>query len=277
MKNSGAMIAVLIAGAGFTSGTAEAQTRGGFEIGVDAFDYSYRERLRGETIVYDDGGFGGFHLNYVETIGASLFLRGKLSAAAGSVDYRSPVPGGDERIENVGQGVGQLELQVGIDLTVGDGATVSPFTGIGSRALIDESGGKFSSGGLAGYDREIGYAYVPIGVGARVPVGRGAMLLNAQFNLVLNGTARSNFSDVDPEIPNLELDLDDGHGIEAGIAYELAIGKHALSFGPFVRHWKLERSDTFSLTNPENPGESLEFFEPSSTTTELGLRLSFAL
>jgi hypothetical protein len=281
MKRTGTMIAALLAGAGFAPGAAQAQTvsagtRGGFEVGVELLDYSYRERLEGETIVYDDGLLAGFHINYVETIGGGLFLRGKLSSAAGSVDYRAPDPAGDERIENVDQGVGQLELHIGIDLPLGGGATLSPFAGLASRALIDESGGKVSSGGLEGYDREVGFAYVPIGLGARVPVGKGAILLNAQYNLVLSGTAESKFSELDPEFEDLKLDFEGGHGFEASVAYQMPLGKHALSFGPFVRHWKLDRSESFTIANPDDPTESLEFFEPRSSTTELGLRLSFA-
>ncbi|HEX8450363.1 MAG TPA: hypothetical protein VF652_12295, partial [Allosphingosinicella sp.] len=193
-----------------------------------------------------------------------------------SVDYRAPDPAGDDRIENVDQGVGQLELHVGIDIPVGGGATLSPFAGLASRALVDESGGEISSGGLAGYDREVSYAYVPLGIGARIPVGKGAILLSGQYDLVVGGTSKSKLSGIDPELPNLKLDLDGGHGFEASVAYQMAIGKHALSFGPFVRHWKLDRSETLAITNPEDPGEAIEFFEPPSRTTELGLRLSFA-
>lgn len=133
-----------------------------------------------------------------------------------------------------------------------------------------------STGGLSAYDREVGFAYVPIGAGARLPVGNGAILLNAQYNIVVNGTAESKLSDLDPEIPDLKLDLDGGHGFEASVAYQMGIGKHALSFGPFVRHWKLDRSDSFTITNPDDPDESIQFFEPRNRTTEIGLRLSFA-
>ncbi|HEX8126020.1 MAG TPA: hypothetical protein VF548_10605 [Allosphingosinicella sp.] len=276
MKKTRIVTAALLAGAGFASGTAQAQTRGGFEAGVEVFDYGYRERDEGETVVYDDGQFAGFHLGYVERIGRGLFLRGKLSASAGSVDYRAPDPAADDRIENVDQALGQLEVHVGIDIPVGGGATLSPFAGLASRALIDESGGETSSGGLAGYDRETSYAYVPVGVGVRVPAGKGALLLSGQYNLVVGGTSKSKLSGIDPELPDLKLDLDGGHGFEASVVYRIPIGKHALSFGPFVRHWKLDRSETFTIANPDDPSEAIEFFEPRNRTTELGLRLSFA-
>jgi hypothetical protein len=277
MKRLGTTLAALLAGAAVAPGAAQAQTRGGFELGAELFDYSYRERLDGQTIVYDDGVFGGFHAGYVETIGGNLFLRARLSAAGGSVDYRAPGPGGDARLENVDQAVGQLELHVGIDVPLGGGATISPFTGLAARALIDESGGETASTGEIGYDREIGYAYVPLGIGARVPVGgRSAIVLSAQYNLVVNGTAESRFSGIDPELPDVELDLDGGHGLEASAAYQFGVGRHAVSFGPFVRHWKIGRSDSFVIANPDDPGEAIELFEPRNRTTELGVRLSFA-
>jgi hypothetical protein len=56
----------------------------------------------------------------------------------------------------------------------------------------------------------------------------------------------------------------------------MPVGSHVLSIGPFVRHWKLDRSNTLTITNPDDPSEAIEFFEPRSSTTELGLRLSFA-
>jgi hypothetical protein len=271
------MMAALLAGAALAPAEAQAKTPGGFELGGELFDYSYKERLGGETIVYDDGVFGGFHAGYVERIGGGLFLRGRLSAAAGSVDYRAPDPAGEVRLENVDQSVGQLELHIGVDLPVGGGATLSPFTGLAARALIDESGGETAATGELGYDREIGYAYIPLGIGARVPVGgRSALLLSVQYNIVVNGTAESEFSGIDPELPDVKLDLDGGHGIEASAAYQFGIGKHAMSLGPFVRHWRIGRSETFVITNPDDPSEAIELFEPRNRTTEIGLRLTFA-
>jgi hypothetical protein len=253
--------------------TAEARTRPGFEIAAELFDYAYRERLDGETIVRDDGTFGGGALRYVETIGGSWFLRGSLSAAVGSVDYRSDE---DDRIDNVTQSIGQLELHVGRDFILGNGASVTAFTGLGSRALIDESGGEESDTGLAGYDREISYAYVPVGAAARIPVGRRATLaFSAQYNWIVGGEAESKFSDVDPVLPDVELNLDGGHGLEAMANVEIPIGRRAISFGPFLRHWKVDRSDPFVLVDPEGSGEAIEFFEPKNRTTEVGVRLAF--
>jgi hypothetical protein len=100
MKKTGTMIAALLAGAAFAPGAAQAQTRGGFEVGVELFDYSYRERMEGQTVVRDDGRFVGLTLGYVGKLGDGWFLRGRLSGAAGSVDTgpraRSSIPTSEE-------------------------------------------------------------------------------------------------------------------------------------------------------------------------------------
>lgn len=260
-----------------TSGAAQAQTRGGFEIGAEVFDYGYRERDSGETIVFDDGTIGGFRLGYTQRIGSDLFLRARLSAGFGSVDYRAPDAAGEVRIRDVDQTIGQLELHLGKDFKIGAASTLTAFAGIGARSLRDGSGGREATDGSLGYDRELNYAYVPLGLEARLPVSKGsAILLGAQYNWVVGGDSTSRFSEIDPEIPDVELELDRGRGFEASAAFQTKVGSHALSFGPFVRHWKIGRSESLIVTNPDDPGEKIEFTEPKNRTTELGLRLTFA-
>jgi hypothetical protein len=267
------IVALLAGGAMVWTGEAAAQTRPGFELAGELFDYGYDERLEGELVAEDDGTFGGFALGYVETLGGGSFLRARLSAAVGSVDYSSE----DGELENISQSIGQLELHFGKDLAIGRGATLTPFIGLGSRALIDESGGEATHSGALGYDREVSYAYVPVGLGATLPIGRGARLvLSGQVNWVVGGEATSEFSGIDPAFPDVTVDLDDGLGLEASAIFQLPVGRSAIGFGPFVRHWRIERSKSFILTDPEGSGEAIEFFEPANRTTELGLRLSFA-
>jgi hypothetical protein len=275
MKKSGIILAAAAAAA--SPAAAFGQTPGGFEIGAEAFDYNYRERDEGDTIVFDDGRFGGFHAGYLETIGGGWLLRARLAVAFGSVDYRAPDPASEVRLDNVRQSIGQLEFHIGRDFPVGGGATVTPFAGLASRILNDNSGGREAEDGTLGYDREISYAYVPLGLGARVPLsGRTSLVFSGQYNLFVGGDAKSKFSKVDAELPDVNLELESGHGIEASAAIETRIGGAAVRFGPFLRQWKIRQSETFTITNPDDPTESLEFTEPPNRTTELGLRLSLA-
>lgn len=251
----------------------QAQTRGGFEIGLEAFDYGYRERLEGATVARDDGRFGGFNLGYVQRLGGSWFLRGRFGFALGSVDYRSD----DGDIDDVSQTIAHLELHAGRDFRLGEsGTTISPFIGLGGRRLHDHSGGEETEDGFLGYDREVTYSYVPVGVAADIALsGRTALVVSGQYNWVVGGRSISRFSDIDPEFPDVKLDFEGGDGFELGAAVRIPVGGNSLSVGPFVRRWSVDASETLTLTNPDDPSETIEFFEPASRTTEIGLRLSF--
>ena len=268
------LILGLIAGSSaLVSAQSQAQTRPGFEIGAELLDYSYRERFEGEVVARDDGKFGGATFGYVETIGGGLFLRAKMTLDYGSVDYRSD----DGGIDNVSQSIGQLELHLGKDFALGNGGTLTPFVGLASRALEDKSGDKETELGFIGYDREVSYAYVPVGAAATLPLGSGSdLILSAQYNWVVGGEAKSKFSDLDPELPDVKLDLESGSGFEASAIARFKLRGNAVGFGPFVRHWSIDRSEELVLKDPEGSGETITFLEPKNRTTEVGVRLTFA-
>lgn len=248
---------------------AEAQTRPGFEIGAQLFDYQNRERFEGETVVKDSGTFIGFSGSYVETIGSGWFLRAAAATGSGEVDYSSD----DGTIEDVSQYIAQVEFHVGRDFRAGAGTILTAFTGVGGRALDDQSGGKETERGLLGYDREVGYSYLPVGLAASVPIGRMSLSLSAQYNWLFGGTAKSEFSQIDPEFPDVKLDLEGGYGIETSAMISAPLGRHALRFGPFLRHWNIEQSKSRIF---EEEGLQIELFEPANKTTEIGLRAVFA-
>lgn len=248
----------------------QTQTRPGFEVGAQLFDYEYRERFEGATIVGDDGKFIGVTGSYVETIGNGWFLRAVASFGSGSVDYSSD----DGEIEDVSQDIAQVEFHVGRDFLVGGVTTITPFTGIGGRALDDNSGGEQTETGFEGFDREVGYTYIPAGVALTFPFGsKMSLAVSSQLNWVVGGKAESKFSRLDPEVPDLSLDLDGGYGMETSAMLSAPVGRYALRFGPFLRYWNIERSK--SQTFIEEDFE-IEFFEPANKTTEIGLRVAFA-
>ena len=280
MKFDRIIASVLAAGAAASSTSVSAQTRGGFEIGLELFDYSYRERLNGQTIVHDDGRFIGLAIDYTQRLGDNWFLRGRLSGAAGSVDYRSSGGIGFDspaRLDDVTQGIGRFELQIGRDLMLSNTTSLTPFVGFATRVLNDRSGGEETRDGLRGYDREVVYSYVPVGLALRHPLGeRSALTVSAQYNRVVGGEAESRFSNLDPDLPDVKVNLNGGNGFELSAIADIPVGRRAVRVGPFMRRWSIAQSDTFVLTNPDDPTESIAFFEPQNRTTELGLKLSFA-
>lgn len=258
----------LLAAAG--AAPAGAQTRGGFEAGLQVLDYNYRERLEGTTVVRDDGPMVGLTLGYVETIGNDWFLRARVDGASGEIDYRSD---DGAKLDDVRQSVGHIELHVGRDFVSRKGITLGIFAGVGARALRDESGGRVASDGAAGYDREVGYAYVPIGASLSLPVGdRARLAVTGQYDHVFRGRARSKLSQTGAGLPDLTLAANRGHAFELAATMSLPTGRHAIAFGPFVRHWRIRQSRSIDLAVPEGV---VTFFEPANRTTEAGLRVSF--
>jgi len=249
---------------------ASAQTRGGFEVGPTLADYSYREEIDGETIARDDGLMYGLTVGYTETLSSGWFLRLQAQGLSGDLDYEDD---DGERLENVSQTTGRAEFHLGRDFAVGRGR-LTPFVGIGHRSLEDESGGRVTQGGLEGYNRDVEYRFVPVGVDAALPIGGSTQLLvSAQVNFLAGGSATSRFSDVDPDFPDLKLKLRGGHGLRFSALVQVPLGRSAVRFGPVFETWKVERSqsETFS-----DGGESLEFFEPANRTTMFGGMVSFA-
>ena len=245
-------------------------TRGGFALGVEVFDYSYREKVDGANVVSDDGTFGGFSVDYVETIGSGWFLKARTRSSFGSVNYVSYE---GSRLDGVPQQIAQLEFLVGHDFDFG-ALTVTPFAGAGGRGLLDSSGGRTTQDGLEGYDREIYYGYIPVGISARTAIGNNVTLqLSGQANFVTTGEVLNRFSIEDALTQELKVDLKGGTGWELAAAVEFPIGSHHMSLGPFARGWQINKSEIVTF---EDDGDLFEAFEPENKTWEVGLRAIFA-
>jgi hypothetical protein len=265
------MLALLAAaGTAAVAGQASAQVADGLEIGLQTFAYDYEETFDGGSIA-DEGPMTGFTVEYGRPVGGFSF-DARFRYAQGRIDYSSS---DGERLDDVPQAVGQLELLAGRPYQTAPGTTLTPFIGIGARALIDKSGGRTTQSGLEGYDREVGYSYVPLGAALRVERANGqALHLTAQYNWVVGGDVRSEFSQLDPSLPDVEVELEGGHGLELAATVSMPLGRGRIGFGPFLRRWDLDQSTSFVISDPDEG--SFELFEPPNETTELGLRLVYS-
>jgi hypothetical protein len=251
------------------------QTRPGFEVGLEVFQIGYMEFDEGDLFIRQDGRMVGLNFSYVQPITGSLFGRATISGAAGSVDYD---PLDEPVVEDVKQSQGRFEIHLGYDFMLKGGASITPFAGYGYRLHEDHAEGVSTVSGLEGFDREIEYDYLPVGVASSIPVGgRKRLNLSAQYNHLIGGQVNNRFSLLDPDLPDVALDFNGGHGLEASAMLALPVGRrHALNVGPFIRSWKIAQSDSFTIVNPDDPTEAIVLFEPENRTTELGVRLSFS-
>jgi hypothetical protein len=251
-----------------------AQTRPGFAIGIERLNYGYSEHFEGQTVANDKGGFFGVSTAYTKTFGKKNFFRGTLGIDRGSVDYRAD---DGTRLDNVDQMFGRLELELGRDFTFRNGTTISPFIGLASRVLDDYSGGRVADNGMKGYDRHVAYRYIPVGAGATFSMrGATTLTISGQYNWVTDGHVKSDFSKLDPEMPDINVPLAGGSGYELSAMFNVPLRSRMLSVGPFVSGWRINQSREVTLTDPAGSGETLLLLEPANRTTKAGLRLTFS-
>ena len=256
------------AAAVLSASAASAQSAQGLELGLQTYSYDYKESFEGESI-QDEGRFTGFTVDYGRPVGGFSFDV-RFRYAQGEIDYSAS---DGARLDDVEQASGQLELLLGRPFQASSAVTVTPYVGIGSRALLDFSGGRVTDTGLEGYDREVGYAYLPLGAAVRADLGNGRALSgHAQVNLAVSGEVQSNFSEIERGAPDIEAELDGGHGFELAAAFSAPVGRVRIGFGPFLRMWDIDQSESVFLSDPDI-GE-IELFEPPNETVELGFRLT---
>jgi hypothetical protein len=273
MKKIVSMLAAGACAAGIAT-PALGQTRPGFEAGLEAFQIGYKEFDEGDLFIREEGHMLGIHLSYVQPIAGGLFGRVILSGAAGSVDYD---PLDEPVIEDIDQSQGRVELHLGYDFMLGGGASVTPFIGYGARLFEDESGGCETESGRLGFDREITYNYIPVGLAASIPVGgRKRLNLSGQYNHLVGGDVNNFFSRIEPDVPDVALEFNGGHGLEASAMLSLPVGRrNAVNIGPFIRTWTW----TLRQLHDRQPGRSHRSDrpdEPENRTTEVGVRVSFS-
>jgi hypothetical protein len=141
-----------------------------------------------------------------------------------------------------------------------------PFIGIGYRYLYD--GADKMAGG---YRRESNYIYIPLGVDGLVTTkGRWSVGFTAEYDMFISGKQYSYLSDADPGYNDMENTQDSGYGYRASLKF-MREGKQNLTIEPFVKYWKIDKSNTTTITYYGTPVGS--GYEPSNNSTELGVRV----
>jgi hypothetical protein len=178
----------------------------------------------------------------------------------GHVDYESTGSGTSEDIPDL---VFEGRLVGGKDLKVFSDSRLTPYLGIGFRYLNDDSGGKRSSLGDYGYERESRYLYIPIGVEFTTRMAEGWLLSPTfEYDLFISGTQRSQLSDVSPIYPDIKNNQDHGFGLRGSLKFIKEAKPVSFIFEPYIRYWHIEDSDV-----------DIIWYEPENKTTEIGVRL----
>jgi hypothetical protein len=230
-------------------------TRGGWEVGVQAAGYEYDEpffaTLEGERV--------GFSAAYTFLDGNSVHSRIEARYSYARLDYT-----GSGTLENVPDHLFEVRGLAGCDYRWGR-YVWAPYAGVGFRYLYNDLRGVTSTGAL-GYRRRSRYFYLPIGLTLRIPLGANwVMAPQVEYDAFANGRQRTYLSDVDPTIGNATNTQGRGRGARAQLAFE----GPRWGFSIWTHYWKIKNSDVQPVT------PSLGILEPANTTYETGVELRY--
>lgn len=188
---------------------------------------------------------------------------------AGQVDYDSRDTGS---IDNINDYMFEIRGVAGYDFPMFEQTVWTPYFGIGYRYLNDDSGGKTSTTGAAGYERESNYVYVPLGVKTNTPLSELWQLgFNVEYDVFVDGTQKSHLEDVSPALNTLENDQEDGFGARGSIQFARYADTWNLLVEPFIRYWDVNDSNVSVITCGGTPCAA--GYEPKNTSWEYGVKV----
>lgn len=267
-RQSFAVLATVVAGMLLAGTKAEAQRAAppntiGFTwaAGLEVHNQEYREPSLG---VKEDGWFGGGTLDARLSYNA-FQLRGEALLAYGRMDYS-----GSGKIDGIDDLEFEARLLAAYALPLNArGDNLTPYVGYGYRLLEDYLGGKVSSTGAVGYDRQSQYHYIPMGLEATFGLAPGwAVRPRAEYDYFIRGYQDSYLSQVSAALGDLHNTQTSGYGVRGSITAVTNFGATPVEFGPFVRYWNIDQSDVQPVTfRGVTVGGG---FEPANHTTEVG-------
>jgi len=237
-----------------------------FEIGFDTKYLDYEE----DGYMEEDGWMYGIVGKYIYHENNGLMFKTSLSIVFGETDYDGQTQSGTPVKADTDDWIFEWRALIGKDYRLTGGSLLTPFTGIGYRYWnndIDASGG---------YEREIQYWYLPIGVKSISPLIKNwTWGVSMEYDLFLSGKIKSHISDIHPKYndPENDQDFGDGYGVRFSLQFNSKISDSlGFSIEPYIIYWDIDESDTSTWTEYGMPITYV--VEPENDTTIYGLRLT---
>jgi hypothetical protein len=230
------------------------------EIGPEVYYHNYEE----PGVMEQKGVFYGMVAGY--EYHQRIYFRTDARTAFGQVDYSSPVSG---TLDNIDDWLFESRATGGLDWNLSDQVLLTPFFGVGYRYLNDDSAGKLTSTGAAGYERHSNYFYSPAGLAVIYqPAPDWRLRASAEYDFFWFGQQRSNLSDAVAGLSDLENDQEDGYGLRGNLGLEKTGKKTDWWVEGFVRYWDIQDSETRPVTYL---GQTIGLgYEPANETVEAG-------
>ena len=239
-----------------SSGLAEPiiQKKHTWELGTEIFHFKYEE----PNLMENKGMMYGLVGSY--TYHGGIMFNGEGRFSYGQVDYTSS---GTGSMDNIDDYIFEIRGVVGYDFPLSETFFLTPYIGLGYRYLFDDKGGRTSTTGQWGYDRESNYYYSPIGLWMNTNYEKWSFGLILEYDIFWWGKQTSYYSDVPGYSFDVENDQDEGYGLRSSFKIVRKFTRTSLVIEPFVRYWDIDDSDI-----------SLGFIEPANETIEAGIKIA---
>ena len=190
--------------------------------------------------------------------------------AWGQMDYASTASGAIDGLDDY---VLEGRVVAGYDIQAKEGLFFTPFFGLGYRYLNDDSSGRISSKGAAGYERESSYLYSPIGAEIEILQKGGWMLgFSAEYDILWSGEQKSHLEDVSSGFTTISNDQDSGYGVRGAVKVQKKGEPFDILIEPFIRWWKVEDSQVSNVTFT---GAIVGYaYEPRNEAFETGVKIA---
>lgn len=229
----------------------------GVEIGFETSHISYTEPgvMREEGFMYGvTGALAYRNYNYMLSVEARVSF--------GQVDYSS---GSSGKIDNIDDNIWEVRGLAGYDFNISETFAVTPYTGLGYRHLDDNMGGRSSTTGARGYDREISYLYSPMGIDVTSAFQNGWNIkMRLEYDRFWDGNVESHLGTI-PGYYDVENDQDKGYGIRGSIMFKKRGETIDFIIEPFFRYWSIKASKY--TTDPAGR----TWVEPKNKSEEFGI------
>jgi hypothetical protein len=237
------------------------RTSDGSELGVQISNYRYEEKVNGNFFMSNEGAKFGFTGSLTSTLADDWYVTGDARYAFGNVNYT----GSGTKTANPDQLL-ELRITAGRDFEAA-GYLLSPYAGLGVRALSNDLRGSTSTG-AAGYRRDSRYTYLPLGVTHRFHAGaQSRVSTSLEYDVFIEGYQLSHTTDFGAAT-DLKNSQKKGYGMRLNVAYETA----QWSAGIFFHYWDIEDSEPSTYLDPPFIKTAIE---PHNTTNEVGVQLKY--
>ncbi len=237
-----------------------------FDVGVQTIYLDYEED---NAKVKEKGVMFGIAGRYVFQGRDGFYFSSAMEINYGGLDYDGQTWAGTPVSGDTDDWIINCRGVTGFAVYENQALSVTPFTGLAYRYWYDDIK---ASGG---YQREIQYLYVPVGVEVVGMLPHGwRVAISTEYDLFLCGRVKSYLSDADPGYNDPENDQDfaSGYGLRVSAVFKKRISRdRAISIEPFVRYWNIDKSDYATLTY--YAAYAGKVYEPENTSTIYGLKV----